>query len=134
MDSLASSTRQVPTRFVLLLHTTDGSSYDGATHWDFMIEISGADPQCALRTWALESRPRPGKEITATELALHRLEYLEYEGPVSGHRGCVQRVDQGHYEMIEANKDSLTMRLFGQTICGTVTLRRGKNDTLFLMT
>ena len=112
------------TQFVVLLHSTDGSSHDRPTHWDFMIELTGADSQSALRTWALESEPQAGVLIQATELPPHRLEFLDYEGPVSGDRGSVKRVDRGHYRILEDSQRELRLQLAGVTIRGTATLQR----------
>ena len=52
-----------------------------------------------LRTWALAEEPAAQAEIAAEALGDHRLDYLEYEGPVSGDRGSVSRWDEGEYEM-----------------------------------
>jgi hypothetical protein len=37
--------------------------------------------------------------VLAERLADHRLDYLKYEGPVSGDRGEVRRLDAGNYRM-----------------------------------
>lgn len=50
-----------------------------------------------LQTWALTECPAPGATILADELPPHRIEYLEYEGPIAGGRGDVVRVFGGHY-------------------------------------
>ncbi len=62
------------------------------THWDFMLET----PQ-GLRTWALAAEPVAGQWIAAEALAIHRAEYLTYQGPVSGGRGTVEQYDAGHF-------------------------------------
>jgi hypothetical protein len=62
-------------------------------HFDLMIE-EGA----ALATFSLSCRPdelAAGAAITATHLADHRREYLQYEGEISGGRGSVEIVDRG---------------------------------------
>ena len=60
-----------------------------------------------------------GKEIrcVATRLPDHRLAYLEYEGPVSGNRGVVRRIDSGKYEI-----DGNTIRFQGNIWHGTINL------------
>src|SRR5437764_266524 len=61
-------------------------------HWDLMLEAGGA-----LCTWRLEAWPRDGVQIRAELIGDHRLAYLDYEGPVSGNRGRVERRDEGTY-------------------------------------
>ena len=48
-------------------------------HWDFLLETGDA-----LRTWRLHAPPDAEGTIAAEELPDHRLEYLDYEGRVSG--------------------------------------------------
>lgn len=61
-------------------------------HWDLLLE---AGP--VATTWRL-LRPPLDRELIAAELLPdHRLLYLEYEGPVSGNRGCVRRVAGGQF-------------------------------------
>ena len=67
-------------RFVVLEHDHP------ALHWDLMLEGDGV-----LRTWRLDAPPEPGKTVRATSSFDHRLIYLDYEGPISGGRGCVCR-------------------------------------------
>ena len=110
-------------RFVVLIHQTP-PEYPRGDHWDFMLEAEGS-----LRTWALEVAPEPGIEIAAQELADHRLDYLEYEGPISGDRGSVSRWDAGAYEMI-ADDSAPTqachwrVRLHGQRLQGVALFTR----------
>ena len=65
-----------------------------------------------LETWALDQVPHDWRELNlnqellaksnsveALRIADHRLAYLEYEGPVSGNRGCVRRLDAGQYRV-----------------------------------
>ena len=75
-------------RFVILEHDYP------ELHWDFMLECAGA-----LKTWRLAEPPAThGELIAAVALEDHRLDYLDYEGPVSGNRGRVKRWDRGDYE------------------------------------
>lgn len=78
-------------RFVILQHVTPPGS-ERATHYDLMLEQNGK-----LLTWAMPQQPRPGLKIVVTKLPDHRLVYLDYEGPISGDRGEVTRVDAGEY-------------------------------------
>lgn len=72
----------------------------GPTHFDLMLSCGEA-----LATWQVSRRPaelRPAESMPARRLADHRTAYLEYEGPVSGGRGEVRRIDTGSYERIAA--------------------------------
>ncbi len=73
-------------RFVLLEHDHP------VLHWDLMLECKGV-----LRTWRLDRVPTVTATISAEPLPDHRLAYLDYEGPVSGDRGTVKRVDAGQF-------------------------------------
>ncbi|MCH2129561.1 MAG: hypothetical protein MK179_10480 [Pirellulaceae bacterium] len=86
-------------RFVLLRHELPAAS-NRALHWDLMLERENV-----LRTWALEEEPSVGMSIRATELADHRLAYLDYEGPVSGNRGKVSRCERGTYKVLRWEMD-----------------------------
>jgi hypothetical protein len=73
-------------RYVVLRH--EGVA---APHFDLMFETAAGSP---LATWRLDQWPIE-KSAGLTRLGEHRREYLEYQGPVSGDRGQVQRVAQG---------------------------------------
>ncbi len=99
-------------RYVILEHFWNG------THWDLMLEAGGI-----LKTWALEAWPGPTSGwIQARRLADHRPVYLEYEGPVSGDRGMVKRVDSGIFQWIEEHPDRLLVRLDGTLLRGMADL------------
>ena len=71
-------------RYVILHHKTpDG--YQRPDHWDFMLQWGDA-----LRTWAVQQEPRTGLTDHAESLDDHRLEFLDFEGQLSGGRGYVQ--------------------------------------------
>lgn len=89
-------------RFALLRHDHQGS------HWDFFLENEGV-----LHTWALSELPAQGLEVRARKLPDHRLLYLDYEGPISGDRGHVSRVDAGTYIALNWTHDLLTVKLQG---------------------
>ncbi|MDB5340106.1 MAG: hypothetical protein JWN70_5725 [Planctomycetaceae bacterium] len=95
-------------------------------HWDFMLESAGV-----LRTWRLDQQPNQTIPIRATPLPDHRLVYLEYEGPVSGQRGQVQRWDQGEYELLNENDGNLTATLHGTRLRGQVSLELGSDDVVW---
>jgi hypothetical protein len=100
-------------RFVVLEH--DGPR---GLHWDFMLETGSV-----LSTWALAQPPNASPQIDARRLPDHRLAYLDYEGPVSGRRGYVNRWDQGDYEMDHQTESELVVTLSGAKLRGRACLR-----------
>ncbi len=70
-------------------------------HWDLMLE-SGDH----LETWSLPELPNVGKCLSGRKLEPHRLDYLSYEGPISGNRGKVKRVVSGQFAGDIAPADS----------------------------
>lgn len=77
-----------PRRFVLLEHTTAAG-----VHWDLLIERPGQE---RLISWRLACDPTRGVfPILAEPMPPHRKAYLDYEGPISGNRGAVRRIDRG---------------------------------------
>lgn len=64
-----------------------------------------------------------GVGIAAKQLQDHRLAYLDYEGPVSGDRGCVQRVDRGLWLPLEQTPSRWTFRLNGSLLIGRFELK-----------
>jgi hypothetical protein len=89
-------------RYVVLHHTGIREP-----HFDLMLELS---PGSELSTWRLLHWP-PMREDQFTPLPKHRREYLEYEGPVSGDRGEVNRVAAGSYRLIETFPSKLIVAL-----------------------
>jgi hypothetical protein len=77
-----------------------------------------------LATWALPLPPNSNHEFPAQSLPDHRLEYLDYEGPVSGDRGGVVRWDGGTYEVLEQTDERLAVRLCGDKLIGRAELAR----------
>lgn len=84
-------------RYVLLRHECPATYRDGP-HWDLMLEENRV-----LRTWSLLALPAawgggaaPGA-VAADALPEHRIDYLDYQGPLSGDRGSVTRVAAGEY-------------------------------------
>ena len=111
-------------RFVILRHDMPPGA-ERSLHWDLMLEECGA-----LRTWALDTRPVAGLEIDAAALADHRIEYLGYEGPISGGRGTVSREEFGTFQ-VESETETEMKRsgewavlLMGQRLCGRVVFKR----------
>lgn len=100
-------------RFVILEHRWNG------VHWDLMLEAGDV-----LRTWAIDRALAPGADLPARRLPDHRLAYLDYEGPVSGDRGTVRRVDQGSYEVRVWRPDLVRVHLDGAQLAGEAELRK----------
>lgn len=69
-----------------------------------------------LLTWATERLPAIERETWSDALALplHRLEYLDYEGPISGDRGTVVRVESGTYRLRTQRPERLEFDFSGQ--------------------
>jgi hypothetical protein len=104
-----------------------------------MLESDGS-----LRTWVLAELPRDwatllsklpariatqlrfaaGNTVVSERLADHRLAYLDYEGPLSGERGNVTRIDGGTFEPIEETPDAWEVNLTGEILAGPLSLRR----------
>jgi hypothetical protein len=108
-------------RFVILRHEMPAGS-SRASHWDLMFERGSA-----LRTWAVESDPGTGPQ-RALLLPDHRLDYLEYEGPVSGERGTVTRWDRGEYAVEAESPDALSVTVRGVRLVGRMTFRHSAVD------
>lgn len=104
-------------QFVLLEHDHP------ELHWDFMLE-SGP----SLLTWRLDQIPAGRAEIAAIALPDHRRAYLDYEGPVSGNRGTVTRIDRGDFERLTSDSDEVRARLYGDRLRGTMRLLRDGSD------
>ncbi len=100
-------------RFVILEHQWNG------VHWDLMLEQGEA-----LATWAIDAPIVDGVDLPARSLASHRRHYLDYEGPISGDRGTVRRVDRGTYEAVVWSPDRIVVQLQGETTQGTAELWR----------
>jgi hypothetical protein len=104
-------------RFVILEHDHP------ELHWDFMLEADGM-----LRTWRLASPPAPGRACAAHRLPDHRLAYLEYEGPISGSRGNVRRLERGIFDWLQDSPNGIAVRLTGERLRGVVRLTRLSGD------
>jgi hypothetical protein len=101
-------------RFVILRH----DSPRGA-HFDFMLEAAGA-----LKTWSLPRPPEIGVEMQGEALTDHRIEYLDYEGTVSGDRGTVAQWDYGTYSLERQSDAEWVVQLCGRKFSGRASLFR----------
>jgi hypothetical protein len=90
-------------RYVVLRH-------DGIPdpHFDLMFE---SEPGGALTTWRAPTWPITSR-VELTPLGPHRREYLAYEGPVSGGRGFVVRIEAG----IFVRESAAVLRLSNGTV------------------
>lgn len=100
-------------RFVILEHDHP------FLHWDLMLEAGNV-----LRAWRLLEQPEPGRTIHAETLGDHRLIYLDYEGPVSGNRGRVERWDAGTFTWEQDAPERVVVRLAGSRCRGEAILER----------
>jgi hypothetical protein len=76
-----------------------------------------------LRTWAIDEPFIAGRELKARALPAHRRIYLDYEGEISGDRGCVRRWDWGTCEVLDWGEDLVRLRLLGRQVEGLVEFR-----------
>jgi hypothetical protein len=109
-------------RYVILEHDYP------TRHWDFMLEAGDI-----LRTWKLPAPPQPEQTISAEASFDHRRIYLDYEGPISGGRGCVVRWDNGSFEWVVDEPDALTVRLDGNRLQALASLTRTLADQWSLL-
>ncbi len=78
-----------------------------------------------LATWQMLSEPtgRDVCPIACIRINDHRKAYLDYQGPISGGRGVVERVDRGVYDTRHVDCDSWTVRLAGKRLAGVFRLK-----------
>ena len=100
-------------RFVILAHDFP------QPHWDLFWE-EGSE----LRAWRLFGSLAEGAEIVAEPAPNHRLFYLDYEGPVSGNRGTVWRVEAGALVVEVDTAELVRCRICGERWQGTLSFSR----------
>jgi hypothetical protein len=100
-------------RFVILEHDHP------YPHFDLMLESGNT-----LWTWRLPRLPQLGDALDAERLADHRLDYLDYEGPVSGNRGIVWRREFGDLNWLTVEEGRLEARVHGVQLQGLLRLTR----------
>jgi hypothetical protein len=91
-----------------------------------MLEAAGD----VLKTWALPRPPELGMEMECEALADHRIEYLDYEGPVSRQRGSATRWDRGVYTLERQSDTEWIVRLTGERFAGQASLRRSEGSSI----
>jgi len=106
-------------RFVILRHDSPRG-----LHWDLMLEHEGV-----LATWELPAEPdRLQQPTSVRQLPDHRLDYLEYQGPISGGRGSVVQYDAGTYSLQVHTPDQWNVELCGERLHGRVVLLCESSD------
>lgn len=103
-------------RYVVLRHELPPGQAR-TSHYDVMFEAGNV-----LRTWAVNDPPDAPAEQSAEQLPDHRVDYLTYEGPVSGNRGEVTRWDEGTYETRQDDEAALIVDVRGTRLRGTIRL------------
>lgn len=77
-----------------------------------------------LGTWTLCELPTEQAWVVAQRIHDHRLDYLEYEGPISGDRGHVSRYDRGSCQIDAYDNLRVTARIAGQHLRGQLRLEK----------
>lgn len=111
---------EVLRRFVVLRHIDrDGD------HFDLMIE-SGE----RLATWKFPDFPGAGdSRQSCRRIGEHRRLYLDYEGPISGDRGVVDRQDSGDCRVTESIGDRWVVEFFGGRLAGEYELVQSSSES-----
>ena len=89
--------------------------------------------ECAgvLLTWEVLEPVSDDYDGVCTRLFDHRIEYLEYEGEVSNHRGEVSRVHSGEYASqgpVASTEIEFQFELLSEHLNTTLTLRKVSED------
>lgn len=126
-------------RFALLRHDCPADYRDGP-HWDLMLERPEASAERRLATWSLLRLPTAWgvalgldsereETVEAARLEDHRAVYLDKEGPLSGDRGSVTRIDGGPIEWLERSDDLQRVRMLAPSrLAGVCELSRRSGD------
>lgn len=121
-------------RYALLRHECPADYRDGP-HWDLMLERAGSVEEHRLATWSLLELPAPWATslrvessdsafVVATLLPDHRVNYLDYEGPVSQGRGEVHRLATGGLDWVETKGNRVLADLLDGDLAGSIDLVR----------
>lgn len=103
-------------RFVLLHHTASPTQAD---HYDLMLQMreGSSDDEPVFKTFSTLADDVPKSSCLLRPSHDHRKLYLHFEGPISGGRGKVHRVDEGELTWIQ-NQEPLQFRLNGASLKG----------------
>ena len=115
-------------RYVILRHEMPAEAAR-TSHWDLMLEFDGV-----LRTWALGKLPCAGAVMDVEALPDHRMDYLEYEGPVSGGRGTVRHWDEGTFRLLRASDLEMVIELMGRRLHCVARLNQQTDSHLWRLT
>lgn len=99
-------------RFALVAHDHP------SPHWDLFLEAGDV-----LRTWRVAPLV-DGVAVAAEAIGDHRPMYLDYEGPVSGGRGTVTRIDAGTFHW-DCDDREIIVRLVGSRYSGKLRIADG---------
>lgn len=80
-------------------------------HWDLMLEADGQ-----LLTWEVTFALDGQRSGRVRQLPDHRIEYLDYEGPISGNRGRVSRCQAGTFRWLRRDASHLVLELDGDLV------------------
>jgi len=94
---------------VILEHQLPGGEF----HFDWMIDQPEIANEHRLLCWRCGVRPDSPDSIgfIAQRLSNHRVEYLSYEGPISGDRGEVRRVASGEVVEFSLQKTGVVVEI-----------------------
>ena len=97
-------------RFVILSHDWP------SPHFDLMLEAGAV-----LLTWRLKEAPVAQSIQVAEQISDHRLDYLEFEGPISRNRGQVTCWDRGTFEWHAKTDEQYSIEFCGIKLTGPAT-------------
>lgn len=118
-----------PLACAILLHTPPLGGGVPA-HFDFLVDPPEPFPGAqAGRLWAARMNLAPADwakfgTFTLMAIAPHRRDYLTYEGPLSGGRGEVKRVDAGEARAARWTADAIELDLRLRGFTGLLRLTR----------
>lgn len=116
-------------RFVVLYHEVNPDC-GRPNHYDLMVESpasKASNRANSLWTWQILTPPGIGV-FAAVRLENHRIEYLDYEGPVSGDRGRVTRVMQGDADWVAVEGGRWQVRLTNSAVDWLLEIVVGQGD------
>ncbi len=106
------------TVFALVFHEA-GENLGRSSHYDLFVRDNDY-----LLTWEFQHHPMDIPTQSVLQLANHRLEYLDFSGPLSGDRGILHPIDSGECSWLHRQPDRLILSFQGMQVCGTLYLTR----------
>ena len=112
---------------VLLRHLAPAEN--GGEHYDWMMVDPRTADDANARLWTARvtqpsSRWASLREWDVEMIGTHRREYLTYEGPVSGNRGTVTRVDEGTFVAVSWTEERIEIEIGFKHYAGRVVMTR----------